>query len=65
MMPPMAARLGDTGAAAPGFGWLLRQQGLDGLPDIVVDEGLDGHGRKDATRVLKHPLVVCHASNAG
>ena len=32
--------VGDTGAATLGLRWFSRQEGLDGLPEIIRDVGL-------------------------
>ncbi len=43
--------VGDAGAAALGLGRFLRQQRLDGFPEIVGDKGVLLHGQKDATPI--------------
>ena len=41
--------VGDTGSSPLGFGWLLRQERLDGLPEVVGDQGVVLHRPDDAT----------------
>jgi hypothetical protein len=50
MIPAKAARSGTRGATF-GLGRLLGQEGFDGVPEVIRDQGFVLHAPKDATAV--------------